>query len=434
MQNFDFSRQRIDRAFRTLCSKLYFRAESQKLDRIVESFAQHYYRCNPTTILHSADIVYAIAYSLLLLNTDLYVSQDSQMMTRQHFVKNTLATVKSLIYPSTTSSESSLSITSSKDDAFGSIRRRSKLIQQIANYKKSPDQKAWLADIENLLKDIYNSIKANRIDRISEKVTIDARKRKCKSVFVSNSAALLSLHPKNKKLENTSLASFCSNDKNIIKQGLVMKKHIKENNDTKSRNYRHWELCYLILTTTHLTCYRAIPSTGAKSRRRQSFLLWCNYTSPTLRSVITQISEWEPDTSQPPILDTKINHSYCNIVPPPGWSNQRPHVFRLETGEGGLCLFECIDMFQVESWVEKVNSAAAKISKGGLVGAVSNVDYGWGEECNGVIVTWHPPMSCMVNSELDLDHQLKELKKQIQIISHDLDQHRRLKFDDKVHF
>lgn len=152
MKNFDFSRQRIDTAFRTLCFKLYFRAESQKLDRILESFAQHYYRCNPTTILHSADIVYAIAYSLLLLNTDLYVSQDSKMMTRQHFVKNTLATVQSLTCPSTSSSESSLSTKNSKDYAFGSIKRRSHLVQQITNYIISPDQKIWLAEIENLLK------------------------------------------------------------------------------------------------------------------------------------------------------------------------------------------------------------------------------------------------------------------------------------------
>jgi hypothetical protein len=152
--------------------------------------------------------------------------------------------------------------------------------------------------------------------------------------------------------------------------------------------------------------------------------------------VISQIPEWEADTTQPPILDIKINHSYSNIVPPPGWSNQRPHVFRLETGEGGLYLFECSDMFEVQSWVEKSNSAAAKISKGGLVGAVSNVDYGWGggeKNARGTIVTWHPPMSCMVNSELELDKQFKEIKTQIQTISQDLDQHRVLKFDDKVH-
>lgn len=100
MNNFDFANQRLDVAFRTLCSKLYLKAESQQLDRIIEAFAKRYYECNPTTLLHCFDVVYAVAYSLLLLNTDLHVVNDwTNKMTRSSFIKNTMETVQSLVFP-----------------------------------------------------------------------------------------------------------------------------------------------------------------------------------------------------------------------------------------------------------------------------------------------------------------------------------------------
>jgi hypothetical protein len=41
------------------------------------------------------DIVYAVVYSLLLLNTDLHVAQGSYTrMTRSAFVKNTMSTIR----------------------------------------------------------------------------------------------------------------------------------------------------------------------------------------------------------------------------------------------------------------------------------------------------------------------------------------------------
>lgn len=100
MNNFDFSNQRLDEAFRTLCSKLYLKGESQQLDRIIEAFAKRYYNCNPMTLLHCIDVVYAVAYSLLLLNTDLHIVSDwANKMTRSNFVKNTMETIQSLVFP-----------------------------------------------------------------------------------------------------------------------------------------------------------------------------------------------------------------------------------------------------------------------------------------------------------------------------------------------
>jgi hypothetical protein len=49
--------------------------------------------CNPN--LNELDIVYAVVYSLLLLNTDLHVAQGNYTrMTRQAFVRNTMSTIQ----------------------------------------------------------------------------------------------------------------------------------------------------------------------------------------------------------------------------------------------------------------------------------------------------------------------------------------------------
>lgn len=78
-----------------LCQKLYLKAETQQVDRIIECFSSRYYINNPSTIYGTKDIVYAVSYSLLLLNTDLHVVQgNSNKMKSSQFVKNTLMAIR----------------------------------------------------------------------------------------------------------------------------------------------------------------------------------------------------------------------------------------------------------------------------------------------------------------------------------------------------
>ncbi|KAF9434062.1 hypothetical protein BGZ76_008636 [Entomortierella beljakovae] len=98
MNFFDFDGMRLDVAFRTLCQKLVLKGETQEVDRILEVFAGRYVTCNPRTLLggadHAKDVVHAITYSILLLNTDLHIVQQSTKMSRSAFVKNTLQVVQ----------------------------------------------------------------------------------------------------------------------------------------------------------------------------------------------------------------------------------------------------------------------------------------------------------------------------------------------------
>ena len=54
MDYFDFSGLRLDFAFRRLCAKLYLKAETQQVDRILEEFSRRYWATNPGTIYGSS--------------------------------------------------------------------------------------------------------------------------------------------------------------------------------------------------------------------------------------------------------------------------------------------------------------------------------------------------------------------------------------------
>lgn len=40
--------------YRKLCGKLYFKAEAQQIDRILDVFAKRYWKCNPHSIFGSS--------------------------------------------------------------------------------------------------------------------------------------------------------------------------------------------------------------------------------------------------------------------------------------------------------------------------------------------------------------------------------------------
>ncbi|GAN04434.1 conserved hypothetical protein [Mucor ambiguus] len=527
MNNFDFANQRLDAAFRTLCAKLYLKAESQQLDRIIEAFAKRYYECNPTTLFHCFDVVYAVAYSLLLLNTDLHVVNDwTNKMTRSSFIKNTMETIQSLVFPHLTdtttfsqqrkrcaslvshqsmdsasyhlerndSSPSTISYLNDEDTPHyhsdcssqsisgGSspITTTSNLSQKFDAFKSnisrksitcSSDgltrtQKTWLADVEGLLKEMYAAVKSHRIDqaeimvpavpaippqttalhrsRTLPKNTMDqldgslrrGRRRRGQSVIIDRNSTpmddLLNIYKELPLLPNV-------RKQDMFKQGLVMRKHVMERTDKRAR-HRQWQLCYLVITDTELIMYKPTQQQPMddtdKGRRRKStsMMLWNPSTSfSSLQDIVHQHPHWQADEEQAPLATLEMNHTYATAIPPPGWNSQRPHVFRLETGDGGLWLFESVDLFAVQAWVEACNMTAAKISKGPLPGAICNIDYGWGakwdnttQEFAGVPV-WYPPTPCMVNSTLSINQQYLDIEVQITQLNKQLNEHRELK-------
>ncbi|KAG0070139.1 hypothetical protein BGZ89_001319 [Linnemannia elongata] len=217
MSYFDFSGLRLDMAFRALCQKLVLKGESQEVDRVLEAFAGRYVTCNPRTLLggadHAKDVVHAITYSILLLNTDLHIVQQSSKMSKSAFIKNTLHVVQQSDHDrsediSSSSSRSVMSVdpvglglprsltaeTSLEPISPTGSKRRTPSVKswksgnsqqstglvgssistntQPYNSKLGTDPRAnsghgngkvWQHELETLLKDIYTAVKQNQI-------------------------------------------------------------------------------------------------------------------------------------------------------------------------------------------------------------------------------------------------------------------------------
>ncbi|KAK3134121.1 hypothetical protein QOZ80_6AG0545240 [Eleusine coracana subsp. coracana] len=61
--------------------------EAQKIDRIMEKFAERYCKCNPDAF-SSADTAYVLAYSVILLNTDAHNPMVTNKMSKADFMRN----------------------------------------------------------------------------------------------------------------------------------------------------------------------------------------------------------------------------------------------------------------------------------------------------------------------------------------------------------
>uniref|UniRef100_A0A0D9VD96 SEC7 domain-containing protein n=1 Tax=Leersia perrieri TaxID=77586 RepID=A0A0D9VD96_9ORYZ len=61
--------------------------EAQKIDRIMEKFAERYCKCNPNSFT-SADTAYVLAYSVIMLNTDAHNTMVKDKMSKSDFIRN----------------------------------------------------------------------------------------------------------------------------------------------------------------------------------------------------------------------------------------------------------------------------------------------------------------------------------------------------------
>ncbi|KAJ3682434.1 hypothetical protein LUZ60_015007 [Juncus effusus] len=87
VDSFEFQGMEFDNAIRTFLQGFRLPGEAQKIDRIMEKFAERYCKCNPKTFI-SADTAYVLAYSVILLNTDAHNPMVKNKMSPDDFIRN----------------------------------------------------------------------------------------------------------------------------------------------------------------------------------------------------------------------------------------------------------------------------------------------------------------------------------------------------------
>lgn len=83
---FDFNGLHLSDALRKFLSAFRLPGESQKIARVVEHFAEHYFLQEPGP-LANADTAYILSYAIIMLNTDLHNHQVKKKMTKEDFLK-----------------------------------------------------------------------------------------------------------------------------------------------------------------------------------------------------------------------------------------------------------------------------------------------------------------------------------------------------------
>jgi len=84
---FDLRNLRFDIALRLFMDAFRPPGEGQKIDRIVQSFGKRYFEQVPHSGLKSSDAAYVLAFSVIMLNTDLHNSQNKKKMTLEDFAR-----------------------------------------------------------------------------------------------------------------------------------------------------------------------------------------------------------------------------------------------------------------------------------------------------------------------------------------------------------
>nr|AAM00191.1 guanine nucleotide-exchange protein GEP2 [Oryza sativa] len=87
VDSFDFQGMEFDEAIRAFLQGFRLPGEAQKIDRIMEKFAERYCKCNPKAF-SSADTAYVLAYSVIMLNTDAHNPMVKNKMSPEDFIRN----------------------------------------------------------------------------------------------------------------------------------------------------------------------------------------------------------------------------------------------------------------------------------------------------------------------------------------------------------
>ncbi|KAI5288883.1 hypothetical protein KEM54_004742 [Ascosphaera aggregata] len=88
MNGFSFYNDPLDMSLRKMLMEVELPKETQEIDRVLQSFAERYHECNPG-IFEGDDQAYFIAFSLLILHTDVFNKNNKRKMQKHDYVRNT---------------------------------------------------------------------------------------------------------------------------------------------------------------------------------------------------------------------------------------------------------------------------------------------------------------------------------------------------------
>ncbi|KAI1440137.1 hypothetical protein F5Y02DRAFT_361754 [Annulohypoxylon stygium] len=535
MELYDFADQSVLTALRQICSRLILRAETQQVDRILVAFSTRWCDCNPNHGFKTMDVIHTMCYSIMLLNTDLHLADIDQKMTKSQFVKNTMTTIKSALLDSAPEAFDRASVLPGKSSLLSPSESESIMAYEpepetklswrtsfkplplplprsessMGNYSDGPvdtcgplvktpfegSMKAWMQQMELVLKDIYSSIRDERLPLfgaepsqppsqtqstlsvmgvlkrspsvlskapsegqipVRGRINDPARppgsrwnsKSRSRPRFPGNgmsssrtsfddnnsvwspttSSATWSRYSLGRTQTSMSVDSFGSyphgdyqqsigfanalsqaiiredvppgtsgqsimsddfqanqllEDETLelagppwVKEGIVIHKHHLDGIDKKAKD-RNWSEVFAVVQKGTMSLF----SFSSKSMRQKSR----GGRKPPPGAVVGG-GNWQENATS--VGSFSLRQTLASVLPAPGYSRSRPHVWALSLPTGAVHLFQVGTPDISNEFVLAVNYWSARLSTHPLVGGVSNIEYGWSDAIiNNALVT-----------------------------------------------
>ncbi|KAG7006092.1 hypothetical protein G7Y79_00016g040770 [Physcia stellaris] len=180
------------------------------------------------------------------------------------------------------------------------------------------------------------------------------------------------------------------------KEGILKHKRHLDSVDRKAKD-RNWVENFAVIEKG---CMRLFSfSMNAKSMRQKM-------KSQKLSGVVGG-GNWMDNAEA--LGNFSLRQTIASALPPPGYSKTRPHVWALSLPTGAVHLFQVGTPEIVKEFVTTANYWSARLSKEPLVGAVSNIEYGWGESVinSALIHTDNIPSTSVGNARPSLQSSIR---------------------------
>ncbi|PVH95402.1 hypothetical protein DM02DRAFT_537455 [Periconia macrospinosa] len=149
------------------------------------------------------------------------------------------------------------------------------------------------------------------------------------------------------------------------KEGILKHKHHLEALDKKAKD-RTWNECFAVIEKGYFRLFSF--SMNSKSMRNKN---------KSRTGGVVGGGNWMDNAEA---LDSfLLRQTIASALPPPGYSKSRPHVFALSLPTGAVHLFQVGTPDIVREFVSTANYWSARLSKEPLMGGVSNLEHGWGD-------------------------------------------------------
>lgn len=152
-----------------------------------------------------------------------------------------------------------------------------------------------------------------------------------------------------------------------VKEGIVIHKHHLDGMDKKAKE-RNWTEVFAVVQKGSMSLF----SFSSKSMRQKA-----RVGRKHAPGAVVGGGNWQENATS--VGTFSLRQTLASVLPAPGYSRSRPHVWALSLPTGAVHLFQVGTPEISKEFALAVNYWSARLSTHPLVGGVSNIEYGWSD-------------------------------------------------------